>query len=210
MQPNTTYSFAVYVSNVVNPDLSGVHNPIIQLYADDVALSEPFDVPLDSVSDQDQDIWTRLEQTFTTGAGQTSATLRLVDSATSSYGDDLAIAGLGVFACEPPYISLNLRAFLQGAYASSDGRMRDNLRQKSYLPLTQPYNDRQTITLGTKPPRLQYWRPVAMMPQWTGFWWNCATKTILPNGWRRLPLCCNVMVMWLTHKPTRLHCGSLR
>ncbi|MEB4590436.1 hypothetical protein VSS37_05555 [Candidatus Thiothrix sp. Deng01] len=141
LQPNTTYSFAAYVSNVVNPDLSGVHNPIIQLYADEVALGEPFDVPLDSVSDQGQDIWTRLEQTFTTGAGQTSVTLRLVDSATSSYGDDLAIAGLGVFACEPPYISLNLRAFLQGAYASSDGRMRDNLRQKSYLPLSQPYND---------------------------------------------------------------------
>ena len=45
---------------------------------------------------------------------------------------------------EVPTVVLHVRGLLQGAYSTADGLMRDDLRQRGFIPLAQPYADRLT------------------------------------------------------------------
>jgi hypothetical protein len=45
---------------------------------------------------------------------------------------------------EVPTVVLHVRGFLQGAYDSKTGLMRDSLREQGLIPLAQPYSDRLT------------------------------------------------------------------
>ncbi|MEN9422754.1 MAG: hypothetical protein RL122_137, partial [Pseudomonadota bacterium] len=45
---------------------------------------------------------------------------------------------------EIPTVVLHVRGFLQGAYSTADGLMRDDLRKQGLIPVVQPYSDKAT------------------------------------------------------------------
>jgi hypothetical protein len=93
LTPNTTYSFAAYINNLIEPSRDDA-DPIIQFLVDGVAATTLFPVP------EIPDVWQRVEITFTTGPAQTTATLTLRDTQLSNVGDDFAMTSVGLLECK--------------------------------------------------------------------------------------------------------------
>jgi len=97
VEPNNTYLFVTYVSNMIEPGADLADEPIITFFADDMRLGETYTVTNETVAGGD--VWTRISRVFTTGPTQTSTVLSFTDSAAGSIGDDLAMTVIGSFNC---------------------------------------------------------------------------------------------------------------
>ncbi len=96
LQPNTTYNFIAYFYNLLN-NVPGVA-PIIVLKIDSSTGSSISSVPV-TVSTQQQ--WTPVQFAFTTEAGQTAATLSIIDQANRIDGDDFGLTAIAFNQCLP-------------------------------------------------------------------------------------------------------------
>ena len=107
--PNTTYTFFLYASN--GNDGTVIQPPILPTlrFCKGVTGSGPYDCATTlSVADfqvpnetDATDVWRRYQVSFTTGAGETSADLAVLDAAPGLFGDDVQMTQLGVQACGP-------------------------------------------------------------------------------------------------------------
>jgi|GEM_PF-7064906 fimbrial isopeptide formation D2 family protein/uncharacterized repeat protein (TIGR01451 family) len=108
LQPNTTYNFSAYFLNLLNPNNPTVQqlvgqNPLVRLRIEssnsiesaqrEVTERGPNSSPLNG--------WVRIEYAFTTGTGETEATLSVVDTANNVLGDDFGLAAIGINECVP-------------------------------------------------------------------------------------------------------------
>ncbi|HXK09782.1 MAG TPA: hypothetical protein VMT70_09075, partial [Vicinamibacteria bacterium] len=108
---NTTYTFYVYASNanngaVVQPGIlptlrfcMGVTGGPPYGCATTLTAAD-FAIPNETAATGD--VWGRYQVSFTTGAGQTTADLAILDAATNTNGDDVQITRIGVQACGLP------------------------------------------------------------------------------------------------------------
>jgi hypothetical protein len=107
LQPNKTYTFFLYGSNANNPPAAPTYHPTLRLckgvtggppYACATQLNAA-DFVIQNETVATGDVWGRYQVTFTTGAGETTADLAVLDAATDTNGDNLQITQLGVQAC---------------------------------------------------------------------------------------------------------------
>ncbi len=101
VEPDTSYLFTVYVSNMIAPGspLFLPDTPVLAVYIDGDMRGDSYIVPPESLADGD--VWTRVSRTFTTGSEQTSVVFHLTDFASGSIGDDLGFTAIGAFRCIP-------------------------------------------------------------------------------------------------------------
>ena len=114
LQQNTTYTFFLYASNgnngAVVPASDPAHAAFLQgrdgarPYACATQLNAvDFSIPNEVDAG---DIWRRYQVTFTTGAGETTADLAVLDAATESNGDDVQLTQFQVRACATTAVTL--------------------------------------------------------------------------------------------------------
>ncbi len=114
LQQNTTYTFFLYASNGNNPPVQPLILPTLRFckgvtgtgpYACSTQLNAvDFSIPNETATSGD--IWRRYQVTFTTGAGETTADLAVLDAATNTNGDDVQVTQIGVKACTPTAVEL--------------------------------------------------------------------------------------------------------
>jgi uncharacterized repeat protein (TIGR01451 family) len=152
LTPNTTYSFSAYVSSAIVPGRQSggsffdtPDDPLLQFRVDGIDIGPSVRV-YDETAAQG-DTWTRVNVSFTTGAGQTSVELELVDSATGNDGDDLAMATVGFRECQsiaPPVPNLTLVKRLSAINTTPfsdlvDGSSAVPTNDPAYVPV--PFDD---------------------------------------------------------------------
>jgi len=112
---NTTYTFFLYASNANNGPVAAP--PVLPSlrFCKGVTGTGPFgctttlnavDFTIANETPTSGDIWRRYQVVFTTGAGETSVDLGVLDTATDTNGDDVQITQIGVKACTPTAVAL--------------------------------------------------------------------------------------------------------
>jgi uncharacterized repeat protein (TIGR01451 family) len=126
LQPNTTYNFSGYFLNLLNPDNADVQatddvtsgvSPQITLGIDPVGggasiSASPIRVRRRVSGANSLNGWQRVQYSFTTGAGETQATLSIIDTANNVSGDDFGLTAIGLNECVPvPVINKSVSRF---------------------------------------------------------------------------------------------------
>ncbi|HEX8657153.1 MAG TPA: SdrD B-like domain-containing protein, partial [Hymenobacter sp.] len=153
VRPGTTYVFSYYASNANAPGTSNAaapNVPVLQFQLNNVAQGANVTLANEPVNG---DVWTRYTYTFTAAAGQTSVELRLVDLATGSVGDQLALTGLSLrtpsasagasFSCDG-----SLYQMRQVNTAAINGFTGNSTRLFEVIRSTTPYTTNEIEDLG--------------------------------------------------------------
>jgi uncharacterized repeat protein (TIGR01451 family) len=114
LSPNTTYNFKAYFLNLLT--LGAPVNaaaPNIQLHVDSLPPLPPPVLP--------RQAWVLVPFSFTTGAGQTSVQLQIVDAANTINGDDFGVTAVGLRQCVPVQPTLGVAKQAGTPIANSDG-----------------------------------------------------------------------------------------
>ncbi len=100
LRPNTTYNFQAYFYDLLaQGSFPGAAAPTIQLQVGPPG--GPPGVINPSVTVPTRQQWTPIQVSFTTGAGQTSLELTIVDQANTILGDDFGFTAVGLRECFP-------------------------------------------------------------------------------------------------------------
>ncbi len=112
---NTNYTFFLYASNVNNPP--NAHPNILPTlrFCKGVTGTGPYacatqlnavDFSIPNEWPQTGDVWRRYQVSLTTGAGETTADLAVLDTASDTNGDDVQITQVGVQTCSATAVTL--------------------------------------------------------------------------------------------------------